>query len=50
MPYSVSLLYCGGACEDIVLFDSHSRKNGGALLGEVHYAEAAIYFTYYFCC
>ena len=30
-----------------MLFDSHSHKNGGALLGDVHLAEAARYFTYF---
>ena len=43
-PYSVSQLCCR-ARERSVLFDSH--KNGGALLGDVHVAEAARYFTYF---
>ena len=30
-----------------MLFDSHSYKNGGALLGDVHLAEATRYFTYF---
>ena len=43
-PYSFSQLCCG-ARERSVLFDSH--KNGGALLGDVHLAEAASYVTYF---
>ena len=43
-PYSFSQLCCG-ARERSVLFVSH--KNGGALLGDVHSAEAASYVTYF---
>ena len=44
--YSSSQLCCG-AHQRFVLFDSDSYENGRALLGDVHLAEAARYFTHF---